>query len=164
MKRLSLIFSSLALVISLTAAGSYAAGKVNGSTIMNHSVGIAKLTPRAVKQLQGQRGERGWKGSDGLSGVNGSTGATGISGGFDPSKIIYVTGVETLVIGGSAYNTLTATCPAGTRVLSGGWYANVGDDYMQSASIDGTSYTVLLQAYEWSINGSGRAYAVCAAA
>jgi hypothetical protein len=166
MKRLSLILSCLALVISLTTAGSYASGLVNGAGIMNHTIGIGKLTPKAVKQLQGQRGARGSQGVDGAEGLQGdagAAGATGLSGGFDPSKIIYVTGVDTFLYGGSAFNTLTAACPAGTKVISGGWYANIGDDYMQSSSITGTSYSVLIQTYDWTINGSGRAYAVCVA-
>jgi hypothetical protein len=163
MKRLSLILSCLALVISLTTAGSYASGLVNGAGIMNHTIGIGKLTPKAVKQLQGQRGARGSQGVDGAEGLQGDAGATGLNGGFDPSKIIYVTGLDTLLVGGSAYNTLTAACPVGTKVISGGWYANIGDDYMQSSSITGTSYNVLIQTYAWTINGSGRAYAVCVA-
>ena len=66
MNRLSIILSSLALVVALTAGGAYAASStvLNGANIKNHTIGLAKLTPKAVKQLKGQRGARlprpGW--------------------------------------------------------------------------------------------------------
>jgi hypothetical protein len=159
--RLPLIFSTLALVISLTGAGAYAASQVSGTTIMNHTIGIGKLTPLAVKQLKGHNGQNG---TDGLDGSDGYNGANGVNGGFDPAKISYVQGPATTLIGGTAYNTLSVACPAGTKVISGSWSSDLGDDYYGKPSIDGASYSVLIATYGYAgFTGTGNAYAVCAA-
>lgn len=175
--RIPLIFSALALVISLTGAGAYAASQVNGSTIMNGSIGVAKLSPKAVKQLKGAKGDRGFRGLDGFDGVDGidgvgtpgatgasgANGAAGVAGGFDPAKVSYVAGPSTTIFAGSTDGTLAATCPAGTKVISGGWFSSVGYSYLSAPSTNNLTWQVWIDA-TGAPTGSGWAYAVCAAA
>ena len=172
--RIPLIFSALALVTSLTGAGAYAASQVNGSTIMNGSIGVAKLTPKAVKQLKGNKGDRGFRGLDGYDGndgidgvgtpgATGASGATGLAGGFDPAKVSYIAGPSTMIFAGSTNGTLSATCPAGTKVISGGFFSTVGYSYLSAPSTNNVTWQVWIDA-TGSADGEGWAYAVCAAA
>lgn len=170
--RVPLIFSALALVISLTGAGAYAASQVNGSTIMNGSIGVAKLTPKAVKQLQGKRGERGWKGDAGLNGsagltgspgLTGAAGATGVAGGFDPKKVTYVSSSTTYIAPGDQ-GVAFAFCPVGTKAVGGGFSTDYFNPTGTSApSADGAAWIASVW-NDMAFTIEANAYAVCAAA
>jgi hypothetical protein len=169
--RLSLVISTLALVVALTAGGAYASDVIQGSAIANHTIGIAKLTPKAVSQLHGARGPRGddgFDGSDGVAGPMGPAGVTGLAGlpgGFDPAKVTYVTG-SSVYLGvypdPSYTQTATAMCPAGSRVVGGGYFASITQPAASMPSGDGSGWVAILQ-NESSIPITGWAYAACAA-
>lgn len=77
MNRLPIILSALALTVSLTGAGAYAANQINGANIKSGTIPASKLTPKAVNQL---RGARGLAGADGAAGPAGSRGPAGSKG------------------------------------------------------------------------------------
>ena len=169
--RLAMITSVTALVVSLTGAGAFAATQIDGATIKNGSIGVAKLSPKAIKQLHGAKGERGLRGfsgndgSDGAIGSAGPAGAPGPAGGFNPAKVVYVTG-PTVTMGvypdPSYIATAIATCPAGYKAISGGFFASINDVAASVNTGDGSGWGVIL-ANGSSITTTGNAYAVCAA-
>lgn len=77
--RLALGLAAVALFAS-AGVGADAAGLINGNKIANHTVGLLKLKPAAVKQLKGARGPAGPAGPAGSNGLNGSGGANGANG------------------------------------------------------------------------------------
>lgn len=172
MNRLSLILSTLALVVALTGSAALASGVINGASIKRGSIPADRLTANARAQLKGHAGPRGQDGSDGptgqqgLAGAPGSPGAPGVAGGFNPAKITYVTG-PTIALGvypdPSYTQTATATCPAGTKVLGGGYFASINDPAASLPAIDGSSWHAILQ-NQSSIPTTANAYAVCAGA
>jgi hypothetical protein len=173
--RIPMIFSALALVISLTGAGAYAASQVNGGTIMNHTIGVAKLTPKAVKQLKGNTGDRGLRGYDGISGSDGTPGITGAAGvagqpgGFNPAKVIYVTGasviVPTEVYPGdpNIIQSAVANCPAGSKAVGGGFFSSIAHAGASAPFADGHGWFVIVE-NDTSIAINVNAYVACAAA
>src|SRR5262252_10928124 len=123
---LAVVLSGAALAVALTGTGASAAGLINGAQIRNHTISVAKLTPQAVHQLHGARGDTGPQGPMGNVGPVGSAGPAGANGGFDPNKVTYVTGPDTTIYPDSVFNTLTATCPPGTKVIGGGYFVDEG--------------------------------------
>lgn len=73
-------------VVAVPAAGAATYNVIDGSSIKDHTIGIAKLTPGARKALSGSdgqdgaRGSRGPKGDTGATGSQGATSATGSTG------------------------------------------------------------------------------------
>lgn len=166
--RASLLMSALALVVSLTAGGAYASTIiVDGSLIKNHTIGVAKLTPQAVKQLKGAKGSRGFRGADGIDGQNGTgfagpagaAGAPGAPGGFNPAKVQYLQGPTTTIFPGQTL-AIVANCPAGSIAISGGYFSGVMDVGAEVAQPNG--YGVVMQD-NTGISGDVFAFAVCAA-
>jgi hypothetical protein len=186
--RIPMILSATALAVSLTGVGGvYAAGLVNGSTIMNHTIGIGKLTPKAVHQLQGHRGVDGANGTDGvdsmdgvgiqgpaglqgvpgIQGVAGLNGATGAKGLIDLSKVSYWQGSVVTIWPGLS-DAIRVECPAGNKVLGGGFDTSsvnqVGTSGPTSFSDGGYGWSAIVCNDE--TNGSNitaAAYAVCVA-
>lgn len=174
--RLPLILSALALVVSLTGAGAIAASSmIDGATIKNGSIGAAKLTKNAQAFLKGKRGERGFRGYDGQDGADGfdggagapgAPGAPGPAGGFNPAKVIYVTGptisLPPYPTDGYTQSAL-ATCPAGYKAIAGGFFASINNVGATLNTPDGQSWGVILQNLS-PVSTTGNAYAVCATA
>jgi hypothetical protein len=171
LNRIPLILSALALTVALTGVGAQAAGVFDGSQIMNGTIGVAKLTPKAIKQLHGLKGERGPRGVAGIDGANGiagapgQIGAAGAAGGFNPAKVMYVTGPTISLppypsVGYTA--TAIASCPAGTKAIGGGFFASINNIGASLATPDGSSWGVILQNMT-TISTTANAYAVCAA-
>jgi hypothetical protein len=119
----ALIAAIVAAVIS-AGAGVAATNYISGSQIKPHSISANRLTPSAVKSLRGKRGPRGYDGAMGLDGATGATGAPGAKGGFDPSKLQYITG-PTVTIAPGYTGSAAAYCPPGTAVVSGGFFSSV---------------------------------------
>jgi hypothetical protein len=171
--RIPMIFSALALVISLTGAGAYAASQVNGGTIMNHTIGVGKLTTQALKQLKGQQGARGWKGDPGVNGAigipgiqgvpgtPGAAGVAGLPGGFNPAKVTYTAGNQVSIAPG-ALATAVATCPVGTKVVGGGFFSSITFPDLSAPASDGSGWIAIFD-NESTIFVNAWAYAVCAA-
>jgi hypothetical protein len=63
------------------------------------------------------------------AGTAGAPGVAGAPGGFDPTKVTRVLGTGVTVSNGESYTAASATCPAGSIALSGGWYLpSAGDE------------------------------------
>jgi hypothetical protein len=87
LKHPATIIALLALFVALGGGQAVASGLISGSTILSHSIQEWKLTPRAIKNLHGQRGATGPRGSAGprgSTGAQGLTGATGLTGPMGP--------------------------------------------------------------------------------
>jgi hypothetical protein len=178
MHRTSIILSALALIVSLTASGAYAASQMSGSTIMNGTIGVAKLTPKAIKQLKGNKGDTGARGATGApglvgaagaAGLNGSAGATGLTGGFNPAKVTYVTGA-TVTVPTAAYpgdpnvvQAAQANCPAGSKAVGGGFFSSITHAGASAPFADGHGWFVIVE-NDTSIPVGVNAYVACAAA
>ena len=177
MNRLSILLSSLALVVALTAGGAYAASTtvLNGNTIKNHTIGLAKLTPKAVKQLQGQRGPRGLDGFDGVDGTDGvdgmattatgATGATGPAGGFDPAKVTFISGATVTIPRWRLRHAGSAPARLPQRSSAAGSTPPQGSATCRRRPTTTWTWQVwIYDASQESSSGTGWAYAVCAAA
>jgi hypothetical protein len=80
--KLAVGIASVALIASM-GVGADAAGLINGNSIKNHTIGLAKLKPATVKALKGKAGPKGPvgdKGPQGNPGINGLSGGVGGSG------------------------------------------------------------------------------------
>ena len=127
--RFPLVLSALALVVSLTGASAFAATQINGTSIKDHSIPVAKLTRAAITQLHGAKGddgEPGAPGDAGLPGSPGSQGQPGAPGGFDPNKVAYVTGPTSTIAPGQTL-AISAVCAPGSKVVGGGYFASIND-------------------------------------
>jgi hypothetical protein len=111
----SMVVALIALGAALGGSAVAAGNLVTGAQIKDHSIGLNDLSYRTIARLRGHQGPRGPRG---LQGRTGPTGPAGTIGG----KLTFQTATTSLAAGtvGSA----TATCPAGTAVLSGGAHTN----------------------------------------
>ena len=154
------------LLFSLIVAGSAFAGGalVTSAQIKNGTIQVADMSPQAVRALRGQRGADGANGAPGPQGPSGPQGPPGIAGapgpagGFNPAKVTVITGGQAS-IPSYGVGTSTADCPAGTRVIAGG-FAGSGDPFVSAPS--GNSWRVSAST-EFSSGANVTAYAVCAA-
>jgi hypothetical protein len=169
----ALIAALVAAMVSATAATATATGLITGKQIKNGSIGLVDLSGSAKRSLKGQRGPVGPQGPQGIPGLNGLNGAQGaqgiqgIPGGFDPAKVTYVFGSVVTVAPGTS-DVSTALCPAGSKVIGGGFYSDAwldGGLYVtdQGPLTDGTGWSI---DFYNSVNALGnafiQAYAVCA--
>lgn len=164
--RLPLVLSALALVVSLTGVSAFAATQINGSTIRNHTITANKLTENAIRQLHGAEGPQGEPGNDGLPGTAGPQGAPGVAGaagGFDPSKITYVTGPTSTLAPGQTL-TVAALCPAGSKVVGGGYFSSINNVGATVPDVYGGTQWYAIVQNTTTIYVSSWAYAVCASA
>ena len=126
-----------AIVALLVGAGSATAGSlITSAKIKNGTIKLEDISASAKAALKGNTGAPGVAGNTGATGNAGATGAQGVqgpAGGFDPAKVTYVEGPTVSVAASSAGNpsagVSTAKCPAGTKVVGGGYYfgyANAG--------------------------------------
>ena len=79
---------------------------------------IHQIRPRVVAQLRGHKGPAGLRGPQGAPGPRGAAGLTAVKGYI--SSVVDATACCT----STSAIAVTATCPAGTTAVSGGW---VGD-------------------------------------
>jgi hypothetical protein len=148
-----IIAAIVAALVSATAATA-ASGLITGAQIKNGSIGLVDLSANAKRALKGQRGPAGPAGPSGVQGIQ------GVAGGFDPAKVSYVTG-PTSTFGPGAIGSVRATCPAGTKVLGGGYFANIMH-VAGSQTFDGQSWNVII-GNNYSISVDANAFAVCGA-
>ena len=157
----ALIVASLALFVAL-GSGAYAAVIIDGHSIKNHSIPGNKLTKAAIASLRGQRGPRG---------LTGASGPTGPAGGFDPSKVSYISSGDVAVApnpGGTDVGTATAACPSGTKVVGGGFVIGQGNDggaevFGSGPNSDGSAWTAAIHNDSPTVTAHIAAFADCAA-
>jgi hypothetical protein len=113
-----------AIVSAVVASATATAGTIaliTGAQIKNGSVGLVDISAGAKRALRGKRGPRGFTGGPGIPGA---TGATGAAGGFDPTKVRFVSGPQTSLPPGQVVN-LEVSCGPREIAISGGVYGNV---------------------------------------
>jgi hypothetical protein len=152
----------LALFVALTGTAAAGSGLITGGQIKDHSIGMIDLSNTAVTRLHGAHGATGLDGAQGqtgATGLTGLTGAVGLNGGLDPNKISYQTSVPIpLVVGQIAV--MTATCPAGAKVVGGGGFVNIGK--MSESEANGTGAWTVIAYNDTLVTLSGAvAFAVC---
>jgi hypothetical protein len=135
-----------------------AAGLITGKQIKDHSIHKVDLAADALPK-QGARGPMGPVGPQGNDGAQGAQGVPGVNGGFDPNKVQYVQGPALDIVPGDS-QAVIADCPAGTKVVGGGYFASIGDPAGSLPASTGTSWGAVIY------NGSSidiqvNAYAVC---
>ena len=120
----------------------------------------SQIKPSVIDNLQGDRGPRGAKGPTGPQGPTGPTGPTGASASL--ATIVEVLG-DRVTIAPNDAEASAATCPAGSRVVSGGGAALTGDANglsVSEASEDRQSW-LAVAGNTSVISGSVRAFAYC---
>jgi hypothetical protein len=112
-KRLSYanVTATLALVFAMSGGALAAHHYLINST--------KQINPKVLSKLKGRTGKTGPAGPQGLAGAPGAKGETGPPGPTKLSTIKQVFGTEVFVASNKT-GTSRATCPAGTRVVSGG--------------------------------------------
>lgn len=150
------MLASAALTVAIVGAGvgtAAAAGAINGSSIINNTVGWTKLTP-SVQQTIARR--------VGATGPKGATGATGPSAASSSTTVV--------TAGAAGTGTVTAACPAGKVAIGGGGSdtSTTGFVNRSAPSVGGTPVTSGHQGNGWTVKflpvvGTDviTAYAVC---
>lgn len=162
MKRI--MFICVVAVLGLAGAA-YGASKVTGAQIKdgtitakdlkNRSITTSKLATRTLEDLQGSPGDTGPAGPAGPAGPQGPAGPTVVG------KLTPVGARKTIAAG--TVDSVTVACPAGMRVISGG-FMSLGGAVWSSKTYDGVSWTASIDNYEWSIATDAEVYAQCAPA
>lgn len=166
--RISLALSATALVVALTGAGAIAASQINGASIKRGTIPADRLTANARATLKGKTGPAGPRGFSGLDGAastvpgpQGPAGLGGANGGFDPAKVIYVTGADVAILSGQI-GSATAACPFGTVVVGGGGFNSITANGASGPLGGGTGWFIVVN-NESLITINVHAIAVCAA-
>lgn len=160
---------ALILVLALT-GGAYAAGKITGAQIKDgtitgkdvkdRSLSAGKLSDSAMREMAGDTGPAGPAGPAGSAGPQGPAGPAGPSA---VAKLAPTTGSFS-VPGGTDPNTsilvMTVQCPAGQRVISGGWFSDNGIAFADK-TYDGASWSVGIDNYGSSSSADGTLTALC---
>jgi hypothetical protein len=138
-----MVVACVALIVALSGTAVASTGLINGASIKNGTISASKLTPNAIKFLHGLKGPQGAPGAPGAAGPAGPAGA---SGGFNPAKVVYVSGPATDLPANdtAGAQTLTATCPAGTKVIGGGGAPFIALEGASSAVPDGSGWELIV--------------------
>lgn len=161
--KMPLWVSGLALGVALVGVGggAYAATKINGSQIKNHTISANKLTKSAVKSLKGNAassvaGARGATGPQGAQGPAGPQGPQGVAGNQGPSSVGTPgatgpegAGVTPLTFGPFAYTQLDHN-----QVCSGPqWATDTGNvTYVVTPTVAGLFNVVELREGHFTVN------------
>ncbi len=84
-----------------------------------------------------------------------------MAGGFDPTKIIYITGPESSVAS-RAVVVVQADCPSGTRVIAGGHAVGVGKAAASTSAGNPVTWSVVVF-NDSPVTIPANAYAICVA-
>jgi hypothetical protein len=168
------VIASLALLFALSGtavAGALITGanvknnSLTGIDVRNESLGTAdvkngSLLPKDFKAGSLPAGQQGPAGPPGPPGAQGNPGVNGVSG----LEIVYATSATN----SDTEKMVTASCPAGKKVLGGGGYAfnlTFPDEVALVASFpyNSNGWRVVLQETDaYAPNWLARAYAICA--
>jgi hypothetical protein len=153
------VLALIALFVALTGTATAASTVfITGAQIKDGTIGVKDLSKKARHTLRGPRGRQG---ETGIDGIPGPVGPVGPAGGFNQSKIQYVTGPPRMFASGErAY--VHAECPSGSKILSGGYWG-AGMLVHSESSQDLRSWSVLIE-NDYINPVQAQAWAVCAAA
>jgi hypothetical protein len=160
MKRTILLLTALTALV--LAGGAYAAGQITGRSIKDGSVTGRDVKNRSLtpKDFRGSvRGRRGPAGPVGPAGPQGPAGPTVLG------KLVRVESPDLTVAAGDI-DGVTAFCPAGHNVVSGGYVSASADGevFAQDSFGSASSWSALLDNFDSSVEGSISAVAYCAPA
>ena len=113
MRRVAMAGALLIVGAALGGGGAYAGTVITSGQIKNGTIELKDLSPAAVRALRGKIGPPGKTGPAGIAGVPGTAGVAGASG---------VSGLELAQGSASGTSTAVASCPAGKKVVSGGFF------------------------------------------
>jgi hypothetical protein len=163
--RLPWVIAVGALVLS-SAGGAVAASKITGAQVKNSSLTGKDIKNKSLTRAdfsgsvagpQGPRGAQGTPGPQGLQGPQGPAGPSALS------AITVQSGGLTVAAGDVDGGTIS--CPAGQRVISGGYVAIAADGevFASIATDDRTGWILLLDNVDSSVPGELDGEAYCAA-
>ncbi|MCW3048001.1 MAG: hypothetical protein JWO74_2285 [Solirubrobacterales bacterium] len=157
----SLVLSLLAVVLACTGsavAGGLITGKqVKDGSLTGRDVKDKSLTPADFKgSVQGPQGAQGLPGAAGAAGPPGPAGPTVVN------KLTRVK--QDAVIAAGNIGSVTATCPAGQNVVTGGYSDDSGLVFGNDSFGGANSWSVLLDNYASSVSSNVSAMAYCAPA
>jgi hypothetical protein len=148
-----LAMGGTATAASMVTSANIKDGTIAAKDIKRGAIGTAQLSAAA---------KRGMEGPEGATGPMGPIGPPGPMGPAGPSvvgKVVVVT--AKIVVAAEDVDTVTAVCPAGHRIVSGG-FTLIGGDVWLSKSYDNVSWSV--GSSGWSIPTEAEAFAHCAPA
>jgi hypothetical protein len=116
------------------ASGTAATIVVTSKNIKNGTIQIVDISAKAKRAMKGNRGPRGSRGLRGVQGLQGAPGPAGAPG--PPGVLSLSTAVNSVDVAPNAPGSVTATCPSGQRVVSGGFRFG-GIVEQSSSSLDG---------------------------
>jgi hypothetical protein len=188
---------ALAVVLGITTAASattrslitgkmIAQHTINSKHLVNHTIKAHDLSQTLVTSLRGQTGPAGPQGVAGPQGLKGDTGATGATGatgpqgpagpqgvagpkgGLDLSKIDFVSSTHHVVAFGTDH-VITAFCPAGHKVVGGGFDVLLGDTklvnvFTSQPVSDLSGWTIRVVNASTTTDATVEAHAVCVSA
>lgn len=123
--------AALFLVLTISVLGAIVALALPTSAAAkhprHHAIHVNTTSKTVTRGPRGPRGPRGLQGQQGVAGPQGPQGPQGPAGASQLANAQIVSDTATLNAG--YYNTFTATCPAGTRAISGGVMSSDTTDY-----------------------------------
>jgi len=140
-------------LFAVLGGSAYAAKKITSKDIANGTIKLADLSGSARNALKGQRGPAGPAGPQGPAGPN-------VVAKLTPTTLDFS------VPGGSGLDsiqTITVACPAGHRVVSGGYFMDNGFAYADK-TYDGASWSVGVDNFGNTLSADGQLTALCAPA
>ena len=133
MKRV-LFLSAVALVAFAGVA--YAAGTITGKSIKDNTITGKDIKNKSLSKSDFRGSVRGPRGATGPQGAAGPAGPAG------PTVVGQITQVDvTFQTGPGAINSASAVCPAGQRIISGGYFTDAGFAFIDK-TYDRVSWSV----------------------
>lgn len=154
----ALVVAVIAVVMSAT-GGAYAASKITGRQIASNAITGKHVKNRSLSpadfrgSVRGPQGPAGLQGPQGLQGPAGLASVTSVDG---PASFQCADGG-----GGCQVASATASCPAGTVAVGGGFNADTPDNVVTYAKRGPASYAVIATNY-WSTSANLTAQVICA--
>ena len=152
------------VVVALVAfAGvAYAAGSITGKSIKDGTITGKDVKNKSLAPADFRGSVRGARGPSGPAGPQGAAGPQGPAG---PSAVSAITPVTAGgIVAAGDFDGGTVTCPAGQRVISGGWFAGGADSevFVDNANADRTGWSVLLDNSDGLVDAELEITAYCA--
>jgi hypothetical protein len=154
----TLIACVVVAVISITATAGAASHYLITST--------KQIKPSVRKELKGARGPKGTTGATGQAGpqgpagVQGAQGAQGPAGPVGTSALNFVAGSGTIAAGDIDGGSME--CPAGQRIVSGGYTISSGYAFIDAPTPDHSGWDVAIDNSGSSVAGTLTIVATCA--
>ena len=163
MKRTILLLAALAALV--LAGGAYAAGQITGRSIKDNTITGRDVKNRSLTAKDFRGSVRGPRGTRGPAGPTGPAGPQGPAGPTVLGKLVRVESPELTVAPGDI-DGVTAFCPAGHNVVSGGYISASADGevFAQDSFGSASSWSALLDNFDSSVAGTVSAVAYCAPA